>query len=225
MSCEQAQSSFFSYYINNIDIIKRNPCGFGLATKKSYSIVWLLKFHLIKLLHSVKMVKCDFLYFASEGYFGQDIITVIQGLVMLVPIPGNLLTLFVIQKCWQIKDEPTYLLVKSMCIADLLDSSVTQPLYIATLLNSTRYSCVLDNFLCVSCWVANVTSACSMTCIVIESFIYIQYPFRFQTIVTKRRTLVIVCVIWGVGVFFGVSLVFFVRYLVLYMLPHCFCSW
>ncbi|XP_038051396.1 growth hormone secretagogue receptor type 1-like isoform X2 [Patiria miniata] len=136
-------------------------------------------------------------------------ITVV-GLLCLVGIIGNLLTIVVILRNRILQTTSNYLV--SMAFSDLLILLLTGPMEVAYELKAwpwtyTRFMCRLRYFLIEAC---TFTSVLNITSFTTERYIAICHPIKAKSYVSHSRAIKIIVVIWIVSL--GVSIPLFLGY-------------
>ena len=146
---------------------------------------------------------CEFLWVDANTTLASPIYVAITVVAICIALPGNLLTAMIIIQKRDLRNEPTYLLICSVCIADVLVASVVQPLFISTMLLGTRRYCILDNIYYVSAWISAMASGIGVLPITLERYVYIVYPLHYTFYVTKRRAQVVITILWCAAFLFG----------------------
>ncbi|KAK3712852.1 hypothetical protein QZH41_006945 [Actinostola sp. cb2023] len=113
---------------------------------------------------------------------------------------GNILVLLAVMKnsCLQ---TVTDLFIFSLASADLIVTSVRQPLIIYDLYNqqTDNKNVAYDIFRTVS-YISTPAAVTCMFAVTIDRFFAIRRPFRYALIVTKRRALMAIAMCWGLSV-------------------------
>ena len=148
-------------------------------------------------------MECTFLWVDSDNSDTGPFYAIISVLAICISLPGNTLTALVIFTKPELRNEPTYLLICSVCFADVLVASVVQPLFICTMLLGTRRHCYLDNAYYVFAWVSAVASALGVLPITLERYIYILHPLRYNLYITKRRAQLAITLSWLIALSIG----------------------
>ena len=132
------------------------------------------------------------------------IIVAINIISLLVAAPGNMLTGVVITKFKYLRGEATYLLIGSVCLADALVASITQPLYICALILEPSFSyCGLYETLFVVGWMSSMASILGVNMITIDRFLFIMYPMHYADYMTRRRAILSIIFVWVAAILFG----------------------
>jgi len=147
---------------------------------------------------------CEYLWVDGDNTYTSPIYVAITVVAICIALPGNLLTAMIIIQKRELRNEPTYLLICSVCIADVLVASVVQPLFISTMLLGTRRYCVLDNIYYVSAWISAMASGVGVLPITLERYFYIVYPLHYSFYVTKRRAQIVITILWCSAFLFGI---------------------
>lgn len=145
----------------------------------------------------------NFFYPEYNNNVGTIINIVLSVITMSISIPGNMITAVVILRTDALRSEATYLLICSMCVADILVSLLAQPLLITSMVLGTRASCYVDNVFFTFSWGMAMSSALGIITITVDRFIYINYPLRYRSIVTKGKAKVLILVVWIISTLFA----------------------
>lgn len=134
---------------------------------------------------------------ASSGIQGMYIVIPITTVSAIVALFGNCLVVYVIIKRETLSSQPAYKFIGSLAAADILVSAVSQPLYIALLLNK-------------GCWLARIghfvgslsssASALGLLIVSIDRYIYITRPLHYFMIMKPIRIRVALAYIWSCAV-------------------------
>ncbi|XP_066927070.1 melanocortin receptor 5-like [Clytia hemisphaerica] len=149
-------------------------------------------------------MECRFLWVDSDNTSTAPFFVAITVLAICIALPGNILTAHIILHKHDLRNEPTYLLIASVCIADVLVASIVQPLFICTMLLGTRHYCSLDNVYYTSAWISAMASGVGVLPITLERYMYIVYPLKYTFYVTKKRAQVAITLLWVMSLAFGV---------------------
>ena len=127
----------------------------------------------------------------------------------VIGILGNLLVLLAIRKITSLH-MPSRVLLGNLVLTDLCVGAIVQPSYMAYL-----FTKVNSGFSSLSCWsaiVSNIfasTLACcsfmTLTAISLDRQIALYYHVKYRTIVTTKRVLLVIAMIWLVSVLWGTS--------------------
>ncbi|XP_066929038.1 melanocyte-stimulating hormone receptor-like [Clytia hemisphaerica] len=148
-------------------------------------------------------MQCTYLWPNSPDQFGQYYIVAVTSLTILIAAPGNLLTALVVIRNISLRNEPAYLLICSVCFADAIVAMVTQPLFVATVMLGSRYSCTIDNLFFAFAWLSSVSSTLGIVTITVDRYAYIVHPLHYQTIMTKARARYMICIVWTTAILFA----------------------
>ncbi|XP_057294122.1 adrenocorticotropic hormone receptor-like [Hydractinia symbiolongicarpus] len=148
-------------------------------------------------------MSCVYIWPHVSGNFGQIALVILTCVAMTISIPGNILTGFIVIRNETLRNEPAYLLICSVCLADIIVSTITQPFFIATMLLGTRKSCNLDNTYFSFAWVSSVSSALGVITITFDRYLYIVHPLHYRTYMTQRRAIMMITVVWAIAIMFG----------------------
>lgn len=149
-------------------------------------------------------MECTFLWVESDIKEAGLYFVILSLLAICISFPGNIMTAFIIFTKPELRNEPTYLLICSVCIADVLVATVVQPLFICTMLLGTRCYCYLDNVYYVFAWVSAIASGLGVLPITLERYIYILHPLHYTLYITKRRAQLVITILWLIALSFGV---------------------
>ena len=153
-------------------------------------------------------MECTFIWVASNNSDTGPFYVFLSILAICISLPGNTLTALIIFTKPELRNEPTYLLICSVCIADVLVASVVQPLFMCTMLLGTRRYCYLDNAYYVFAWVSAIASGLGILPITLERYIYIMHPLHYSFYITKRRAQLAIMLLWSIALTFGLLPVF-----------------
>jgi len=149
-------------------------------------------------------MQCHFIWPPSPQWFGQYYIIAVTAVTVLIAAPGNLITALVVIRNIALRNESAYLLICSVCFADAIVATVTQPLFAATIILGSRHSCVLDHVYFGFAWLSSVSSTLGIVTITLDRYVYIVHPLLYHTLMTKRRARYMICMVWSIGILFGV---------------------
>lgn len=149
------------------------------------------------------MTDSKFFYPDYKNNAGQVINIILSIITMSISIPGNVITAYVILRTNSLRNEATYLLICSMCVADILVSSLAQPLLITTMVVGTRASSYVDNTFFIFSWGMAMSSVLGIITITFDRFIYITYPLRYHSIMTKGKAKIMVLIVWIISTMFA----------------------
>ena len=136
--------------------------------------------------------------------FGVEALITMHILMMLISIPGNLLTIIVITTNKNLLDESAYLLICSVSVADLFVSIVAQPMNIVVLVTDTsRISKEFDLIFYFSIWGFCGASSFGIVFVTIDRYLYITYPMTYRYILSRKRTYLMIFIQWTCGLAFG----------------------
>ena len=136
--------------------------------------------------------------------YGAVILATMHAITMSVSLPGNLLIILAIITHRTLKEQNAYLLIASVCCADILVSLSAQPLNIYSILygvSKTSKELHLILFFCV--WGFCGASAFGVINVTLDRFIYIIYPLHYEIMLTHTRTLILVLIQWSCGLAYG----------------------
>ena len=135
----------------------------------------------------------------------RNIVIAINILSLIIAGPGNIITISVIAKTRKLREQPTYLFIGSVCLADSLVSCITQPLYITTLLleSNDRY-CVLYQLFFVFGWLSAFGSVIGLNMVTLDRYMYITFPLRYPEKMNRRRAITLIILTWMIAVLFAV---------------------
>ena len=146
---------------------------------------------------------CRFLWPEVNGNYGQLPIIIFTGVSMFISIPGNIITGITILKNFKLRSEPAYLLICSVCVADTIVGTATQPFLIAITILGTRHSCFLDKAYFVIGWLSSCASTLGIMTITIDRYLYIVHPMTYTILMTQQRALMMIFIVWFSAFLFG----------------------
>ena len=146
---------------------------------------------------------CSYMWPYNSNYWTQYILIVATGATMIISIPGNIFTGYVIASSQNLRNEPAYILICSVCVADTLLSSMAQPLYITMNLLGGRRNCLIDNIYFVCGWFSSVASTLGIIAITLDRYVYIIYPLHYRQQMTKKRAQCMTGTVWLIATLFA----------------------
>ena len=111
----------------------------------------------------------------------------------VIALAGNSLVLVVIIRHECLRSQPAYQFIASLAIADILVSSLAQPLYVALLFNQDCWLKRISHFLGS---LSSSASALGLLIVSIDRFIFITKPLHYYMIMKPNRIYVALCYIW-----------------------------
>ena len=141
----------------------------------------------------------------------------------------NVVTIYALRKTSSLPKLFKTLLL-SLAVSDLGVGLLGQPLYLAYL--DVKLQCtlsnrpILDATTAVILRILYLSSFCSVMALSVDRFFAIQIPLRYQSVVTHKRVITVVTVIWSFSVLLGLSFVFvFSRKttILLFLIIECVC--
>ena len=136
--------------------------------------------------------------------YGEVILATMHVITMSISLPGNLLIILAIVTHQTLKEQNAYLLIASVCCADILVSLSAQPLNIYSILygvSKTSEELHLILFFCV--WGFCGASAFGVVNVTLDRFIYIIYPLHYEIMLTRTRTSILIFIQWCCGLAYG----------------------
>ena len=136
--------------------------------------------------------------------YGGVILATMHVITMSISLPGNLLIILAIVTHPTLKGQNAYLLIASVCCADVLVSLSVQPLNIYSILYGiSKTSTVLHLILFFCVWSFCGASAFGVVNVTLDRFIYIIYPLHYEIMLTRTRTLILISIQWFCGLAYG----------------------
>ncbi len=154
----------------------------------------------------------------------QIVRSVVLGVVTLVIIVGNSLVLLVLPRMKTCKGNPR-LLLTSLTIADLLAGIfVALPMTISSVADRWVLGNIFCNFIAGARLAFNIAGLLSLLAVTIDRYVAIAHPLRYNAVVTRRKCVFIVSLIWCVSVFMAnVYGPIFGHIPAKYFSEHCIC--
>lgn len=143
------------------------------------------------------------------SFFSALFLGIFNGVSGFAAITGNLMVLitFFRNRCLR---KPCYYLMVSLAAVDLLVGLVVNPFYIA-LTNFVPWQYRENHLLQLESFLDMTTSMTiiyTLTCMSIERYIAVIYSLRYRSVVTGKRSLTAIAVVWILGI--SVNSLFFV---------------
>lgn len=135
---------------------------------------------------------------------------VINGCLCYTTIMLNIVTIHALWKT-SLLPKPLKTLLLSLAFSDLGVGLLSQPLYIAHLVENLRYNSPvkLHNVLYFISDIFYLSTFCSITALGVDRFVAIQMPLRYQELVTHKRVVIVIVAVWICSAFIaGLSIVF-----------------
>ena len=132
------------------------------------------------------------------------ILGILNGVSGFAAITGNFLVLMTFIKNQSLR-EPSYYFMTSLATVDLLVGLVVNPFYVAiTNFVSWQYReerlLQLESFLAMT---ASTIILHSLTVMSVERFIAVNYPLRYRSLVTEKRSCIAIASVWTFGLSFN----------------------
>ncbi|XP_020604567.1 beta-2 adrenergic receptor-like [Orbicella faveolata] len=130
------------------------------------------------------------LWFASSG---------------LAAVIGNAVVLWLFYKNQSLRTISNRFLA-SLCVADFLAGLVVHPMFIAirVFAQPQRGNILLDVIHMV--WIhSTAATVFNLSCVSVDRFIAIRFPFRYQDIITKQRCCAVIIIVWLISLFLPFS--------------------
>ena len=132
------------------------------------------------------------------------ILGILNGVSGFAAITGNFLVLITFIKNQSLR-EPSYYFMTSLATVDLLVGLVVNPFYVAiTNFVSWQYReerlLQLESFLAMT---ASTIIMHSLTVMSVERFIGVNYPLRYRSLVTEKRSCIAIACVWTFGLSFN----------------------
>lgn len=132
------------------------------------------------------------------------ILGILNGVSGFAAITGNFLVLITFIKNQSLR-EPSYYFMTSLATVDLLVGLVVNPFYVAiTNFVSWQYReerlLQLESFLAMT---ASTIIMHSLTVMSVERFIGVNYPLRYRSLVTEKRSCIAIASVWTFGLSFN----------------------
>ena len=141
--------------------------------------------------------------------FGQIYLVFINGISMLIAIPGNFLITYTILKSRKLWAQPSFRCLISVSIADFFVGVFGQPFLITMILKSSVSGRLLDSLSYTVTWSLCATSGFGVVLVTIEQYLSIKYPLKHSLILSSKKTKSLILLQWILGIFFGsISLIY-----------------
>ena len=135
--------------------------------------------------------------------FGAEALITMHILMMLISIPGNILTIIVITTNKNLLNEAAYLLICSVSVADLFVSVVAQPMNIVMIMDISQLGKEFDLIFFFNIWGFCGASSFGIVFVTIDRYLYITYPMTYRYILSRKRTYLMIFIQWTCGFAFG----------------------
>ncbi|XP_065053828.1 octopamine receptor beta-1R-like [Rhopilema esculentum] len=120
-------------------------------------------------------------------------ITLVSAVVALI---GNILVVIVIMRREPLRSQSAYKFITSLAIADILVSSVAQPLYVSVLMSGSGSYCWLERVSHFFGSLASSASALGLLIVSIDRYIFITKPLHYHFLMTPFRVWFALIYIW-----------------------------
>ena len=139
--------------------------------------------------------------------YDQFYLILINVISMLIAIPGNFIITYTILKSSTLWEQLSFRCLLSVSVADFFIGALGQPLLMARIAKPNND--LLDKLSFTIIWMLCSSSGFGVLMVTMERFLYFQYPFTYNSLLTGRRTVVIILLQWMLGIFFGsISLIY-----------------
>ena len=142
------------------------------------------------------------------------VVAVFQFIFLVVGIPSNILVIAAILKN-KLLSHPTHLLLLNLAVSDLLVCVLVMPFNIVTALAGRFFIGSTDYVRCQFCQAFVITiiimiflSLFTVAFMSVDRLIYIKYPLRYPKIVTFKRMIVVMLIVWTISILIGLPPVF-----------------
>ena len=122
----------------------------------------------------------------------------------------NILTIHAIRKTSSLP-KPLKTLLLSLAVSDLGVGLLAQPLYIAWMVSHANFT---SNAFYVIQLTFNVASFVTVVAISVDRFLAIHLHLRYEELVTHKRVVAVVILIWTLSVLFSILILIFYKYLI-----------
>lgn len=136
----------------------------------------------------------------------QLLLTILNVLFASVGSVGNILVVLVIGRSSCLREIPDFFIC-SLALADFIVTSIRQPLMVYDLHN---VHAVINKDMVIEAFrtIAYIPTPCSLTCmltVTFDRFIAIKYPFRYDTVMTKKRAFLSIAICWALSIVIAVA--------------------
>ena len=143
------------------------------------------------------------------------VIAVFQIIYLVVGIPWNLMVIGVIVVNNKMFSKPSHMLLLNLAVSDVLVCTCVMPFNIMSalsgrfILGTSDYArCHICHFFVITTVVMLYASLFIVALMAVDRFIYIKFPLQYQTMMTIKRTLIVLAVIWVICILVGIPPVF-----------------
>ena len=145
----------------------------------------------------------------TDVEFGQIYLVFINGISMLIAIPGNFLITYTILKSRKLCGQPSFRCLISVSIADFFVGVFGQPFLITMILKSSVAGSLLDSLSHTVTWNLCAAGGFGVVLVTIERYLSIKYPLKHSLILSSKKTKSLILLQWILGFFFGsISLIY-----------------
>ena len=133
---------------------------------------------------------------------GQVAMIFIGSLVVLIAVPGNFIIILTILRSPRLRNSASFIFLLSVTMADFLVSLLAQPMFISVIATQSLHYSVCTTSVIIA-FISGGSSITGILGVTLDRFVFIVYPYKYRSILTRRRAFCIIFTFWGLGITLG----------------------